>query len=415
MIIKVIQHKNMKNSVNYLYSKMDKNPRITGSHSKYLTNETAKDFLYQSDRLRNDYSEHIAKSLETSNNIKHLMLSFHHKDSSVFDDVKDKIIADLFNKLGIDPETHLTNIFIHNDKNHPHFHVIFSRVGEGNSIFNDKKIGKRIGDFAKEMNRKYGLFHPEKSESKITFDSKYLQNPTLKGDLLKLIDFATMEATGIENFQNVMKRNGVNTKINKDGELIYMLPNVNAPSPEEVKHLIDLARRNTKTKDEFKLHLQKKGIFVKFQADGKESFSVKKVIAWKEDTLPKACRLKQIYRQIRTRSHDPNYIEARLKLVNGIESCRTLGEIKALLPGSEIKFDQRGSKVYNVSIEYKEMVIRLHEVFTKEISMDIAKYTNDPFTVPIIFIPRSYNRDAAEWEFLQKKSISKRKNPPFRL
>lgn len=394
---------------------MDRNPSITGSHNKYLTNDSAEDFLNQSNRLRNDYSEHIAKSLKTNNNIKHLILSFHNKDSAVFDDVKDKIISDLFNELDIDPETHLTNVFIHNDKTHPHLHVLFSRVGEGNSIFDDNKIGKRMGAFAKAMNKKYGLFHPEKTKPKMTIDRKHLQNPTVLGDLQKLIDYATKDAKDLNDFESILRRHGVKVRKNKDFEFIYMVPNPQMPSEEKVAEIIAKGRKYTKTNEEFKNYLRKKGVFVKFQADGKETFSVKKVIAWKEDSLPEACRVKHIYHHIRTASHDPKYLETRQKLKDGIDSCQNLGEIKALLPGCELKFDQRGSKVFNVTIEYNDMLIRLHEVFTKEISIDNSLHSNDVWSVPIIFVPRSYDKDAADWEFLQKKKSKRRKDRTFRL
>jgi hypothetical protein len=394
---------------------MDKNPNITGSHDKYLTNETAKEFLTHSTILRYEQSEKISKKLKKDNNIKHLMLSFHNNDKQIFDNVKDKIIKDLFQELGIDPETHLANIFIHNDKSHPHFHVLFSKVGEGYSIFNDQEIGKRMGTFAKKMNKKYRLHHPPKNESKISLGSKLLHNPTVKGDLLKLIDFATKEAQGIQDFQDILRKHGVKTKLNKDSELIYMLPVAKIPTPEEVNDLIELARRNTKTKEQFKSYLHKKGIFVKYQADGKESISVKKVIAWKEDSLPKACGLRQVYRNIKTRNHDPQYLEVRKILSEGIESCETLGQIKALLPGSELKFDQRGSKLYNVTLEYEDMVIRLHEVFTKDISMDLSQQINDPWQIPIIFVPRYHNKDAEEWEWLQKKKPKKRPKIQFKI
>ncbi|MCF8433207.1 MAG: relaxase/mobilization nuclease domain-containing protein [Crocinitomicaceae bacterium] len=415
MIVKVIQHNNMTNSVNYLYSKMDNKPSITGSHDKYLSNLTAKSFLTQSNALKDTYGLEIGKELERNNNIKHLVVSFHNKDKERFDVVKDKIIEDLHKELGIDPEQHLANIFVHNDKEHPHIHVLFSRVGEGNSVFNDQKIGKRMGEFAKKMNKKYNLYHPEKNNSKITIDKKHLYKPTYKGDLMKLIDYATKEANGLQNFQDILRRHGVRTKINKDSEFIYMIPNVNIPSTEEVAYLIALAKRNTKTQSEFKFYLQKKGVFVKFQPGGKEKFSVKKVISWKEDQLPKACRLNMIYRNIRTKDHDPQYLEVRKILSEGIESCETLGQIKALLPGSDLKFQQSGSELYNITIEYQDMVISLHEVFTKEVTMDLSQHINDTWEIPVIYVPRRYNKDALEWERMQQYKSKKPKMIRFRI
>lgn len=397
MIIKVIQHNNMTHSVNYLYQKMENKPSITGSHDKYLTNLTAESFLLQSSALKDEKAEELSKELEVNNNIKHLVLSFHGNDHSIFDEVKDKIIEDLYEEVGIDPENHLANVFIHHDKGHPHIHVLFSRVGQDMTVFNDQKIGKRAGEFAKKMNEKYNLHHPKKNDSKITIDRKYLQNPTVRGDLLKLIDYATKEAKDLQDFQNILRRHGVNTRINKDFEIIYMVPNKNMPSKEEVAQIIETGKKQTKNHKEFKDYLQKKGVFVKIQPDGKETYSVKKVIAWNEEMMPHACRMKQLYKNIRTKNHDPKYVEYRDAIKSKIDQCKNLQEIQNILPDSRITYDVRGTKVYNIIIHHDDYQIRLNEAFTKEVEfrdLNSSEYMN----IPIIFTSREHDE---QWEKLQ--------------
>jgi uncharacterized protein YjgD (DUF1641 family) len=393
---------------------MDKNPNITGSHDKYLTLNTADLFLAQSDILKDKYGDLTNKTLERNNNIKHLVLSFHHQDKERFDEIKDSIIDDLYQELGIDPETHLSNIFVHNDKGHPHIHVLFSRVGQDQTVFNDQQIGKRMGEFAKKMNKKYNLHHPEKNNSKVTIDKKYLYKPTYRGDLLKVIDYATKEADSLVDFQNILRRHGVQTKINNNSEIIYMLPNLNAPNKEEVKSIIDAARKNSKTPKEFKDKLQKQGVFIKVQKDGKESFSVKKVIAWNEDTMPKACRLNQLYRNIKTNKHDKAYFDIRNLIKDKIDSCQTLGQIQDILPGCEMTYDVKGTKIYNIQIHYEDYSIRLNEAFTKEVQFvpsEIAEYMK----IPIIFTNRQHDNswDKTQ-EYLAKKHNNKRK-PKFKI
>jgi hypothetical protein len=122
-----------------------------------------------------------------------------------------------------------------------------------------------------------------------------------------------------------------------------------------------------------------------------------------------------IYRNIRTKDHDPQYLEVRKILSEGIESCETLGQIKALLPGSDLKFQQSGRELYNITIEYQDMVISLHEVFTKEVTMDLSQHINDTWEIPVIYVPSRYNKDALEWERMQQYKSKKPKMIPFRI
>jgi hypothetical protein len=61
------------------------------------------------------------------------------------------------------------------------------------------------------------------------------------------------------------------------------------------------------------------------------------------------------------------------------------------------------------------MIIRLHEVFTEEITMDLSQQINDIWEVPIFFIPRHYNKDALEWEMMGKRKPKKPEKVQFKI
>lgn len=414
MIVKVIQHNSMPRSAAYLYRKEQGDPINAGSHPRYSSCPTIDDFMYALNHLMEMRSDKTGRDLTVNNQIKHLVLSCHPSDNLIFDIQKEKILSQLFEELKIEPDNHLVNVFVHNDRSHPHIHVLFSRIGEDLSIFEDGNIGKRMGDFAERISKQYGLkFRNEKP--RMSIDHRFLFKPTAKGDLLKLIDFATKEAEHLVDFNDILKRHGVRTRVTTDDKVIYMTLNPALVPKEEVAMIIQELSLLKLSREKYKKELSKYGIGVKWNDEGKEIYSRQNYKFWHEDKMPKEAKIKFLYKAIRTKRLDPKYQEARNILTKGINECETLGDIKDLLPGCKMKFQQRGSKIMNVTIEYDDMLIRLHEVFTKDISIDNSQYKNDPFQVPIIFIPRYYDKDAAEWEFLQKKKSKRGNKITFRL
>lgn len=414
MIVKVIEHNNMTRSVAYLYRKEENESKNAGFHPKFVSCQSKDDFLFALNHLMEMRSDKTGRDLTVNNQIKHLTLSCHPSDSILFDILKDKILFQLFEELKIVPENHLVNVFIHNDKSHPHVHVLFSRIGEDLTVFEDGNLGRRIGEFAERISKQYGLkFGNEKP--KISIDQRFLYKPTLKGDLLKLIDYATKEAEHLEDFREILKRHGVKTRFTSDDKVIYMTPNPALVPKEEVPMIIEELKLLKLSREKFKKELSKYGIGVKWNDEGKEIYSRQNYKFWHEDKMPKEAKIRSLYKAIRTKRLDPKYLEARDILAKGINECETLGDIKELLPGCKMNFVQRGSKIMNVTIEYEDMLIRLHEVFTKEISMETSQYKDDPYKVPIIFLPRYFDKDAAEWERMQQWKSKKRKKIQFNL
>lgn len=414
MIVKVIQHNSMPSSVAYLYNKAENDSRNTGGHQKYLPNPTKDDFMYALEHLMVMRSDLTGRDLTVNNQIQHLVLSCHASDSLQFDIQKDKILKDLFKELGIIPENQLVNVFVHNDKAHPHLHVLFSRIGEDLTVYEDGNIGKRMGEFSERISKQYG-FKFKNEEVKISISQRHLYKPTEKGNLLKLIDFAVKEAEHLTDFRGILKKNGVVARFTSDDKVIYMTPNPLLAPKEEVPLIIEKLRLKQLSREKFKKELSKFGIDVKWNSEGKEIFSRQNYKFWHEDKLPKEVKISQLYNQIRTKKHDPKYLEVREILAKGIESCETLGQIKALLPGSELRYQQKGSSIFNITIEHQDMLIHLHEVFTKEISFDNTHYGNDTWQIPIIFHPRYYNKDAAEWEKMQQMTLKKSRKNLFKL
>lgn len=393
----------MPRSVNYLYEKA-KQSKETPVHPLYNSSSTADDFMEEIQFLKSKREQETGKELTLNNQIKHLIVAFHPSEKEIFDDIKDEILLQIFDELGLDPENHNLNAFIHNDQNHPHVHLIFSRNGYDKTVFDDKKIGERVGDIAQEISEKYNLQH-SKNTSKIRFTSKELYKPTNRSLLKKCISYAMNEATSLHDFQKILKDHGVNTKLTNDGKIVYMTPKADVVDKERIPELIQFAKDNSKNFAEYKRILNNNGLYVKQDREtGKDIFSIQKVQTWTEDVMPAACRLKNLKTNIENNQHDANYINLREQLKTALVSCKTLEELKLMLPGADIKYRVQDNQIYNITIDHDGYLIRLEEVLDKDISLESGHSGTEYMKIPIIFTPHEFS----DFEENRQKMLAKK-------
>lgn len=361
MRIKIISHNRMKKSIDYLYDKLD-NPD-TRLYPSLSTCENSEEFFKEIYDRIDEQTDKINKSISINNTIKHLVLTFHPNDKSILPNYIDQILVDVFKELKIDPENHHMTGFEHNDRAHPHIHLAFSRIGVDGTIFDDQKLGWKINELAKEIEKKYSLTKAlEQSPKKISIKKKYLYQPTKRGDLLKLINYGILESKSLTDFQKILKDHGVIAKKMEDGTINYI------------------------TKDR---------------------------VVYKESIMPKEARLKNLYTLIKTQKHSKEYTEFRNNLKNNINQCKTINDIKALFPDSKVKYQRDGVFVQNVTIDYNGMQIKINETILADIKTDVYVKSEDT-NIPIIFVPYIENNHSFE-ENKQKRIDNKNKKKSKRL
>lgn len=403
MIIKVVQHNNMPRSVNYLYNKAQES-KSTPVHPLYNSCKSKDVFLEKIHLLKSRYEQKNNSNLTLNNQIKHLIVAFHPSEKEIFNEIKDNVLKDIYKELGLEPENNYLNAFIHNDQSHPHIHLIFSRIGYDNKVFNDQNIGRRVGNIAQELSKKYGLKHSNEA-SKIQFTSKELYKPTSRSMLKKCISYAMNEASSIVDFQKILKDHGVSTKITKDNQIVYMTPKADPIKKERIPELIEFAKANSKNYTEYKRILNNNGLYVKQDKDtGKDIFSIQKVQTWSEDIMPAACRLMNLKTSIEKNQHDANYINLRDQLKTALISCKSLAELKAMLPGSNIKYTIQDNQLHNVKIEYGDYIIRLNEVIDKDLSIESGHSGAEYMKIPLIFTPHEFS----DFEENRQKMMAKK-------
>lgn len=400
MIIKVISHNNMKRSAGYLFQKSEADPVKTGQHPAYALQSTKEEFLSAVEQLRDMRFDDTRRKSHVNNQIKHLVVSVHPTEREKFENVRDEILEKLFKEIGIEPENHLMNVFIHDDTTHPHIHLLFSRIGEDMSVVKYNDIGEQLGEFAEAISKEYGFIHGNPSP-KITFNRQDLYRPTDRTALLKLIDFALKDATSVERYREVLRNHGVTMVTMENGQIAYQMRNPKLILKEDIPEKIFHARKYIHDREQYEKILLQSGIVVKWNELDQPIYSTKRYLHFSENQLPKMIRHDSLAKTITELHHDQQYLKLRETISQGIEKCETIKDIKELLPGCEIFYKRVESRFENISLVYGDHFIRLHEAFEMDVRIDETKYYSNPMEIPIIFFPRGYSDTEFEEE-LQK-------------
>lgn len=353
MRIKIIQHKRMDTSINYLYSKLE-NPD-TKLHQGWLgTNPTVEHFNEHVNQVLQSEEEKTGKKLDRNNMIKHMAITFHPKDRQKLESLQDEILKKVIEDLGIeDAHNFGLTAFIHNDRAHPHIHIAFTRVGIDGRKFDDKKIGWRVNDLAKKLEKEFNLVVASSNKPKISIQSKYLYSPTGRGELLKLINHALENARSFTEYKSILNKHGIFPKVDeKSGTITYV---------------------NNKLHD-----------------------------AYPEKILPKQARLSNIHAAIKSHKLTKEQQEVRANLQNAIHECKSLEELKNLFKGSKIYFEKDGDYARNIKIHTESQIITLEDFVIAnpkvEAEENITKF--EYIKKPIIFEDIYHDR---ETEFEEKK------------
>jgi len=329
-----IRHDRMDLSVSYLYDKTKRNPKCPIYEPYGQINTKEMFFNLIDDRIRIN-EEYTGKKVGLNNTIKHAVVSFSPKDSAKLNLNLADVIRDTLLEIGLsEPEKFHVTGFVHNDKAHPHVHLIWSRIGVDNTKFNDKQIGKRYNEVANLIDMKYSLTKAIPSLN-IKFKSNQLYNSTDRGSLYFLLESVSKEANNKSEFITFLKENKVVRTKNKNNDTIYILPN-----------------RTTIN----------------------------------ENTLPAAYRDENLLSTLKEQKLDKKEIEARSKLKEVLNAAQTLDDIKKSFPTAKITYEQSGDVIYNMSIVTQEYHLRLQHA---QISNIVIRHDTD-FIIsqkPFIFTP----------------------------
>lgn len=160
MIAKIKSRVDFSGIVNYANNVKEKSARVIGSNGVLLVdNHTIAD-SFQAQLHIPDSSgriHHLGKP------VKHISIAFSPEDADRFPDNEEgdrfmaKLAEEWMREMGIAPEDTQYIIARHFDKEHPHCHLVFNRIGNDGSVISDSNERFRNEEACRRIKRRHGL------------------------------------------------------------------------------------------------------------------------------------------------------------------------------------------------------------------------------------------------------------------
>lgn len=309
MRIKEINHSRMVRSVEYLYQKAETNPDAK-IYSLFSNHSSRDEFIASIKRNIEAYKDVKGRDVDINNTIKHCVLAFHPKDAEKLNSCLDELVLDAIDKLAIQSDNMNLTAFVHNDRMHPHVHLIWSRIGNDLSSFDDKKIGWRYNEVAKELDLKYNLTKKIEDKLKVTFRSTELYELSDRTALKTLLKNAAIESNSKAEFINYLKDYGVVRTKSKDGSTIYVLP-------------------------------------------GR--------IVFNQDVMPSAFNDINLSQTLKSSKLTKDEMKVRQDLISAIRECTSLEDIREMFPLARLKYYEKDGVIYNLKISMNDVIVSLYD------------------------------------------------------
>ncbi len=105
-----------------------------------------------------DFKDQTLLNPRIKNPVGHISLSFSPKDAEKLSDEKMTEIAEEYmERMGIRDTQFL--LVRHLDREHPHCHLVYNRIGNNGQTISDRNIKIRNGKVCKELTAKHGLYY----------------------------------------------------------------------------------------------------------------------------------------------------------------------------------------------------------------------------------------------------------------
>ncbi len=140
---------------------------------------------------------------------RHISLDFHKYDKDrLTDDFMIQVAKDYMKEMGYTNTEFVA--YRHFDKEHPHCHILISRVNRDGEVISDSREWERNIDICKKLNQKYAL---HMSNGKVAVNKDRLKGKEkLKTELMDKVKMARDKATDWKEFEAQLKSQGISLK-----------------------------------------------------------------------------------------------------------------------------------------------------------------------------------------------------------
>ena len=203
MIGKVITGRSFSGCIRYVVQKHDAVVLDAAGVRMQQVNQIINDF-----NLQRKYNPNLGKA------VGHIALSWSVNDADkLSDEVMLMLAKEYLQKMKIHDTQYL--IIKHRDKDHPHIHIVYNRVGNNGKTISDNFQKQRNVQVAKELTLKHGLYI---SPGKEKVNRQQLKGEDkIKYELFDAIRAASKKVKNINELKQVLAKQGIVTHLKYKG------------------------------------------------------------------------------------------------------------------------------------------------------------------------------------------------------
>jgi len=203
MIGKVITGKSFSGCIRYVVQKQDATILDAAGVRIQESNQMINDF-----NLQRKYNPNLGKA------VGHIVLSWSANDTAKLDDqVMVDLAKEYLQRMKIKDTQYL--VVKHNDREHPHLHIVYNRVDNNGKTISDNFQKQRNVQVAKELTLKHGFYL---SSGKEQVKRQQLRGADkVKYELFDAIRSASKKAKSIDELKLVLVKNGIVTHLKYKG------------------------------------------------------------------------------------------------------------------------------------------------------------------------------------------------------
>lgn len=197
-------------TINYLFQKEQNNEECkliltTGD------NNSKESWINTTSEYCQNRKEQTGFNIDWNKNTMHLVVSVHPEDAKKMENNWMSVLEDIHKELGIGNNENNSIAWLHQDKDHHHIHLLFSKVNYAGERWEDSNIGRKLNALAIQYDAAYELT-PGSADPDVKNEKK-----PLISKINNVLKFAYDNSNNFNDFINICKENGIEVVIIEKG------------------------------------------------------------------------------------------------------------------------------------------------------------------------------------------------------
>jgi hypothetical protein len=167
-----------------------------------------------------DFNRHRWLNPDLGNAVGHISLSYHQQDTAKLSDAKMiQHTREVMERLGMNPDETQFALIRHNDRDHPHCHLVYNRIDYNGYTISDQFSRSRAKEAATIIARQEGLTiaAEKKKDLALTHKANLPGHDQARYQIYEAIQKELPQATSIDELRTALKTHQIETIVQKGG------------------------------------------------------------------------------------------------------------------------------------------------------------------------------------------------------